>query len=118
MKYKDKELDNSTRNDVVTGKNNKYECWSFGYRNIYDSNECQKVVCVTSFISPISNNRNEILNFKRNYLSVNYYDDFEDYKSENHQGFVPTHVFIIPVNGIDKEFIDIIIRDISDKHDL
>lgn len=110
MKYNNEIL--TSFNTTVSGEKEIYKCWSFTFGNIKEIKECDNVICISSFKSSHPKGSS----FLRNYITIGYYENFEQFKNEDFYGYVPTDFFIIPVNP-EGDLKLKIIRDILDKHD-
>ncbi len=111
MKYNNKIKTSYDFNDHVSGEENVYECWSFSFKDLDKINECENVVCISSFKN-LSQEGNSIL---RNYITIGFYENFDLFKNENFNGFHPTDFFVIPINP-EGEYKIQVITDIRNKH--
>ena len=114
MVYENKILGTSDFNIEVSGEKRNYQCWQFQTAALKRISDCKNFIFLKSCLSPIYNHNKEIINFKRNYLSISFYKDISDFKNEtnnlNYDNF-----FIIPVN---EDRIQEILEDIKKKHNL
>lgn len=75
--------------------------------------KCENFILIKSFASPISNEEG-IVNFKRNYVSIDFYQKIEDLKITSDEMNYDT-LFIIP---LETKLKSEILSDIRKKHNL
>jgi len=111
MIYKGKKLTHNDFNEEVTGQKKTYNCWSFSQKELENITECNNFILLESYRSPIVKN-NKIISFKRNYISIVFYKNFNDFiKKSDDLNY--DSAFIIPTST---EFKSEILIDIKKKH--
>lgn len=117
MKYKNEFITALPFNDVVSGSKYTYDCWGFDGRNLDKITSLGSFILVKSFPTPVKNRNGVITSTIRNYISVEFYQSIEKYKSiihpENFESF-----YIIPIDPDKTEIKNKIIIDIKEKHNL